>query len=81
MKVVIDANRVIAALLKDSTTRQILFNKNFKFIAPSFILSEIKKYKDYIIKKSKITEKEFEETFQQILPNVLGLIFKTLQKT
>ena len=28
----------------------------------------------------RITEKGFEETFQQILPDVLGLIFKTLQK-
>jgi len=33
MKIVIDSNRVIAALIKESTTREILFDKNFEFIA------------------------------------------------
>ena len=57
MKVVIDSNRVIAALIKDSTTRKILFNNNFEFIAPDSITMEVDKYKDVIIEKSGITEK------------------------
>ena len=60
MKVVIDSNRVIAALIKDSTTRGILFNNNFEFIAPDSITIEVNKYKDVIIEKSGITEKEFD---------------------
>mgnify|MGYP001584687135 CR=1 FL=1 len=45
MKVVIDSNRVIASLLRDSTTREILYNRRFDFIAPEFIKVEIQKYK------------------------------------
>ena len=60
MKVVIDSNRVIAALIKDSTTRKILFDNNFEFIAPDSIIMEVDKYKDVIIDKSGITEKEFD---------------------
>ena len=37
MKIIIDSNRVIAALMKNSTTREILFNKNFEFFAPEYV--------------------------------------------
>ncbi len=43
MKVIIDSNRVIAALIKGSTTRGILFDKNFEFFAPEHIENEIHK--------------------------------------
>ena len=49
MKIVIDSNRVIASLIKEGTTREILFDKKFEFFAPEFIKSEIDKYKeDYL---------------------------------
>lgn len=60
MKIVIDSNRVIAALIKDSTTREILFNKNFEFFAPEFIENEIEKYKEEILNKAGIPTEEFE---------------------
>ena len=59
MKVVIDSNRVIASLLRDSTTREILYNRRFDFIAPEFIKVEIQKYKKDLISKAGITEEEF----------------------
>ncbi|HLC60668.1 MAG TPA: PIN domain-containing protein [Candidatus Nanoarchaeia archaeon] len=60
MKVVIDSNRVIAALIKDSTTREILFDKNFDFAAPDYIKIEINTHKNMIIEKTSITENEFD---------------------
>ena len=60
MKVVIDSNRAIAALIKDSTTRKILFDDIFEFVAPSHIMVEINSYKDAIIQKIGITESEFD---------------------
>ena len=71
MKVVIDGNRVIAALIKESTTREIILDSIFEFIAPEFILIEVKKYRDEIIKKAKITEEEFEI--------LLGIIFENIK--
>ena len=59
MRIVVDSNRVIASLLKGGATRRLLFNKDFEFIAPDFIISEISKYKNYIIKKVKISSQEF----------------------
>lgn len=40
MRIVIDANRILAAMIKESTTREIVFNRFFEFIAPDFVLSE-----------------------------------------
>ena len=50
MKIVIDSNRVIAAMIKESTTRHILLNQFFEFIAPDYLISEVRKYEDKIIK-------------------------------
>ena len=58
MKIVIDSNRVIASLIKESTTRDILFKGNFEFFAPDFIQIELHKYRDDITKKANLT-KEF----------------------
>lgn len=70
MKIIIDSNRVIAALIKDSTTREILLDKNFEFFAPEYIKSEIEKYRNEIIGKADIGEEEFEI--------LLSLIFESI---
>ncbi len=60
MKIVIDTNRIIAALIRDGTSRKILFNENFSFITLDHSLFEIYKYEDEICKKANITHEEFE---------------------
>jgi predicted nucleic acid-binding protein len=60
MKVVIDANRIFASLLKDNTSRKILFNTQFQFFAPECIKEEVKKYNKELEKKMGITEKDIE---------------------
>ena len=70
MKVVIDSNRVIAALVKDSTTRGILFDKNFDFVAPDYIKIEINKYKSEIMEKAGITENEFDILLSLVFENI-----------
>ncbi len=60
MKIVIDANRVIAALCKQGTTREILFQNNFQFISPDFLLSEILEHQEELIAKLHGTKEEFE---------------------
>ena len=70
MKIVVDSNRVIAALIKESTTRKILFDENFEFIAPDFIKTEINKYKVDIIKKAEINKEEFDILLSLIFDNI-----------
>ena len=60
MKIVIDANRIFAALIKDSTTRAILYDENFEFITPDFTTTELNKYKEDVKLKSKLDDKGFE---------------------
>lgn len=52
MIILIDANIVISALIKDGKVREIITNKKFEFVSPDFILEEINKYKEYICEKS-----------------------------
>ncbi len=60
MKIVIDSNRVLAAMIKESTTREILFDKTFDFIAPDYLISEVRNHKDKVIKATGITDNQFE---------------------
>lgn len=70
MKIVVDSNRVIASLLKDSTTRKILFDRNFEFVAPEFIKVEMLKYKEDLMSKAGMTEEEFD--------SLLSLLFERI---
>src|SRR3989338_9829428 len=70
MKIVVDSNRVIASLLKDSTTREILYNRTFDFVAPEFIKVEILKYKKDLMSKASITEEDFD--------SLLSLLFERI---
>lgn len=70
MKIVIDSNRVIAALIKDSTTRNILFDNKFEFIAPDAITIEINKYKTTIIEKADVREGEFDVLLSLIFEHI-----------
>ncbi len=70
MKLVIDSNRIMAGLIKDSLTRQIIFNEEFDFIAPDYVITEIEKYRQYLIEKSKLTDREFDITLLSILERI-----------
>jgi predicted nucleic acid-binding protein len=67
MKLVVDTNRIIAALIKDSANRKVLFSDVFDFLTPQEALNEVRKYKDYIIKKAKMDETKFDRLFTQIV--------------
>jgi predicted nucleic acid-binding protein len=52
MILVVDANIVIAALIRNGKSREILLSGKFKFVAPDFVKEETLKYLDYIKKKT-----------------------------
>lgn len=70
MKLVIDSNRVMAGPIKDSATRMIILHEEFEFIAPEFLLTEIDKYKEYLMKKAHQTEKVFEITKSTLIEHI-----------
>lgn len=70
MKVVIDSNRIIAALIKDSTTRAIFFDDFFELFAPATMNEEIEKYREEIMQKSKLTQEEFDSVLSLCMENI-----------
>ena len=60
MKLVVDANIVISALIRDSATRKILLDPRISSYVPEHFLGEIEEHREYIVKKSGLNEKEIE---------------------
>lgn len=70
MKIIVDSNIIISALLYNSAKRMIIVLSGLDFYYPRSSQKEISKYKKEILEKSGITESEYEE--------VLNLLFKKI---
>ncbi len=73
MNLIVDANIVISAILKDSTTRRILLHPSFDFYAPDFLFEEIEKNIALISKKSRMPSNELKRLIE-ILTETISLI-------
>lgn len=60
MKLVVDTNILISALIRNSASRKIIFTSNFEFHVPEYAFSEIDKHKGMIISKSALDEADYE---------------------
>ncbi len=70
MRLVVDTNRIAAALIKDSTTRRIILTSRIRFVTVGLSLKEIKRYKAEFLEKAKISEVEFYK--------ILALLFEKI---
>lgn len=70
MKIIIDANILFAALIRDSTIRRLIIESELDFLFPEFVFEEFKKYKPLILKKSGLSEEELEILLSSILKKV-----------
>lgn len=59
MDLVIDANILFSALIKDSFAYNLLFSGSIHLFTPEYIFTELEKHKEEILKKTKRTEEEF----------------------
>lgn len=75
MDVVVDANILFSALIKEGKTKELFVSDIFHLFAPEFLLEEFSKYRDIIIQKTKRTEREFAEIFT-ILENLITIVPK-----
>jgi predicted nucleic acid-binding protein len=60
MKLVLDSNIIFSALIKKSTTRNIILSDVFELHAPEYIFSEIAKHKELLLRKCKMNEEELD---------------------
>ena len=80
MRLIIDTNILVSALLKDSSTRKILLLPFFEFYLPEFALEEIEKHKSKICKRSGLTETEFTLTLNILLSSVSVVPYSRIQE-
>ncbi len=70
MRLIVNTNRIIAALVKNSTSRKIIMSGKLELITPKFTLKELLKYRTYMLVKSKLSPSEFEKMFNIILSRI-----------
>ena len=71
MNIVIDSNILFSALIKDSLTRKVILDYDGTFLFPSYIFEEMEKHKEELLKKSKMTAKDFNALLSLLLRKVL----------
>ena len=60
MKLIVDANVLMAALIKDDVTADLLYSRNLQLFAPAQLLVEVRKYRRLIRQKSGMDDEKFE---------------------
>lgn len=79
MKIVVDANILFSALIKDSTTRELILKYDDKFLIPNYVFLEIEKYKEDILRKSEMNFKEFNDLFNLIIEKTVVVPTETFR--
>lgn len=70
MKLVIDTNIILSALIKDSITRKIIVKSNWEFYYPLMSFYEINKYKNLVIKKSNLSEEKYDNLLISLFKHI-----------
>ncbi|MFW9970376.1 MAG: PIN domain-containing protein [Candidatus Odinarchaeota archaeon] len=63
MKLVVDANILFAALIKEGLTAELLISDKLQLFAPEFLFTEFAKYKELILKKTHRSHEKFNQFF------------------
>ncbi len=70
MRLVLDTNILIAALIKDSLTRNILFLPDFEFLVPEYALEEVNRHRAKIARHSRLKYTEIDLLLSLLLESV-----------
>jgi len=71
MKLVLDTNILISALIKNSVRREILTHPEMEYVIPEFALHEVQAHQDEIIKKSHLSKDTFQLLLAELKSNLL----------
>ncbi len=71
MKLVVDTNIFISALIKDGMARHLLLHLDCELFTIQFSEKEIEKYKHYILKKGQIDNTSFELILNKLKEKVI----------
>ncbi len=71
MIIILDTNVMVSALIKDSFTRRIIIYSGLKFCYPEISLHELRKHKNLILKKSGLSESEYEKIMSKLMEYIV----------
>ena len=66
MDLIVDANVIFVALIRDSITAKLLFVDDLHLYTPEFLLDEVQKYHKYLSTKTHRSKDEFESIYNVI---------------
>jgi len=75
MKLVVDANILFAALIKQGLTAELMISDKLQLFAPEFLFNEFSKYVSLILKKTNRSKDEFFQ-FLEILREQITVVLK-----
>ncbi|MFH1721315.1 MAG: PIN domain-containing protein [Candidatus Altiarchaeota archaeon] len=61
MKLVVDANIIFSALIKDSVAAELLLHQKFSLYAPEYLLAELAKHREEVLAKTSRNPDEFDQ--------------------
>ncbi|HZX19547.1 MAG TPA: PIN domain-containing protein [archaeon] len=67
MRIVLDANILFAALIKDGYTRKLLLFSGYDFFIPDFTIIEFEKHIPYLETKTGLSKHELEQLMQNLI--------------
>ncbi|HLC63646.1 MAG TPA: PIN domain-containing protein [Candidatus Nanoarchaeia archaeon] len=80
MKLVVNTNRIIAALIKNSSSREIILHGKAELLSITITEKEIMKYKQMILKKTNITEEQFNDVYEKLKEKITFLPDSVINK-
>jgi len=66
MDIIVDANILFAAVIKDGITARLMFVDRLHLYAPELLLEEFSKYRDEILQKSHRTPDNFDNVLSEL---------------
>ena len=73
MRLIVDTNRIIAALVKNSMSRKIISHIDAELITINFFEGEIQKHKKMLLSKSGLNEAEFSILLEKLKDRMIIL--------
>lgn len=70
MILIVDANIVVAAIVKDSMTRKLIVFSSHELFAPAHLLDELYEHKKEILRKAGISSLEFGLLVESVFKNI-----------
>ncbi|MBI2107289.1 PIN domain-containing protein [Candidatus Woesearchaeota archaeon] len=79
MNLVVDANIIFAALIKEGKTYDIISNKEIELFTAEFFFVELEKHKESISKKTKRSEEDFNKLLSIIRRKIVLVPLKEIK--